>query len=132
MLHGLNNQLEVLAPGMKFTERVTEAEAIPNVPHLEMVTLHNGRSRPAHLETPHDIQYDIEGWSDEWHRVSPAQSAYGMIRQQSDRDDGKFTAVDLHSPDFIRRRTHLAQAENVSRHRKRSGYRSHTPSLHTN
>ena len=56
MLHGLNNQLEVLAPVMKFTERVTEAEAIPNFPDLVMVALRDGRSRPAHLETPHDIQ----------------------------------------------------------------------------
>jgi hypothetical protein len=120
MLHELNNQLEVLASVMKIRERATEAEAIPNVPHLAMVTIRNGRSRPARLEIPHDIHWDIEDWCDEWHRLSPAQRACGMVRQQSDRDDREFIAVDLYSPDFIRRRPHLGQAEHVSRHRKRS------------
>jgi thiamine pyrophosphate-dependent acetolactate synthase large subunit-like protein len=56
MLHGLHNQLEVLASAMKFRERESEAEAIPNFPDLVMVALRDGRARPAHLEIPHDIQ----------------------------------------------------------------------------
>jgi thiamine pyrophosphate-dependent acetolactate synthase large subunit-like protein len=73
MLHELTNQFEIVAPIMKFSERVTEAEAIPDVLHRAMVALRNGRPRPVQIEIPRDVQWDTVDWSDESQAVLPAQ-----------------------------------------------------------
>lgn len=72
-LHELTNQLEILAPIMKFSECVTEAEAIPVVLHRAMVALRNGRPRPVQIEIPRDVQLDMVDWPDEARTMPPAQ-----------------------------------------------------------
>lgn len=73
LLHELTHQLEMLAPVMKFSERVTEPQAISDAMHRAVYALRNGRPRPAQVEIPLDVQTETLEWSTEAEKLLPAE-----------------------------------------------------------
>ena len=62
-LHEVNDQLDVFKPITKWNARTTRAEEIPNLVHMAMQQVVDGRPRPVEIELPFDIlpgSYDIE------------------------------------------------------------------------
>jgi thiamine pyrophosphate-dependent acetolactate synthase large subunit-like protein len=72
LLHELTGQFDILAPIMKYSERVTEADGIPDAVHRAMTALRNGRPRPVQIEIPRDVQLDNVEWSEELSQGTPA------------------------------------------------------------
>jgi acetolactate synthase-1/2/3 large subunit len=64
LLHELTGQYEILAPIMKYSERVAQAEDIPYATHRALTELRNGRPRPAQIEIPRDVQLEVVDWPD--------------------------------------------------------------------
>ena len=54
-LHEVNDQLDVFKPITKWNARTTRAEEIPNLVHMAMQQVLDGRPRPAEIEIPFDI-----------------------------------------------------------------------------
>ncbi|MFC1935368.1 thiamine pyrophosphate-dependent enzyme [Chloroflexota bacterium] len=54
-LHEIHDQLEVMRPVVKWNDRVTRTESIPEAIHEAMRQLKTGRPRPVELEIPPDI-----------------------------------------------------------------------------
>ena len=73
ILHELTGQQKILAPIMKFGERVTKVESIPGAVHRAVAALRSGRPRPAQLEIPRDVQLETVEWPDEPSVPPPAQ-----------------------------------------------------------
>ncbi len=71
LLHELSHQLEILAPIMKYSQRVTDPTQIPNVMRQAMAALRNGRPRPVQIEIPRDIQLETIAWPEG--DIPPAQ-----------------------------------------------------------
>jgi acetolactate synthase-1/2/3 large subunit len=62
-LHEMNDQLDLFKPITKWNARTTKAEEIPNLVHMAMQQVVDGRPRPVEIEVPFDIlpdKYDIE------------------------------------------------------------------------
>ena len=62
-LHEVNDQLDVFRPITKWNARTTNAEEIPNLVHMAMQQVLDGRPRPVEIEVPFDIlpgSYDID------------------------------------------------------------------------
>ena len=62
-LHEVDDQLDVFKPITKWNARTTRAEEIPNLVHMAMQQVVDGRPRPVEIEVPFDIlpgSYDIE------------------------------------------------------------------------
>ena len=62
-LHEVNDQLDVFRPITKWNARTTNAEEIPNLVHMAMRHVLDGRPRPVEIELPFDIlpgPHDIE------------------------------------------------------------------------
>ena len=62
-LHEVDDQLDVFKPITKWNARTTRAEEIPNLVHMAMQQVVDGRPRPVEIEVPFDILpglYDIE------------------------------------------------------------------------
>jgi len=72
-LHELYGQLEIVAPITKFSERVTQATAIPDTVHRAMAALRSGRPRPVQIEIPRDVQLETTDWPGEADFPPPAQ-----------------------------------------------------------
>ncbi len=60
-LHEVNDQLDVFRPITKWNARTTNAEEIPNLVHMAMQQVLDGRPRPVEIEVPFDI---LQGSSD--------------------------------------------------------------------
>ncbi len=73
LLHELPKQLEVLAPIMKYSQRVTEASEISGAIHRALVEARNGRPRPVQIEIPRDVQSDSVDWPSMGSEVSAAR-----------------------------------------------------------
>lgn len=54
-LHEIDDQLDVFKPITKWNARTTKAEEIPNLVHLAMQQVVDGRPRPVEIEVPFDI-----------------------------------------------------------------------------
>ena len=54
-LHEINDQLDVFKPITKWNARTTRPEDIPNLVHMAMQQVLDGRPRPAEIEVPFDI-----------------------------------------------------------------------------
>ena len=54
-LHEINDQLDVFKPITKWNARTTRPEEIPNMVHMAMQQVLDGRPRPAEIEVPFDI-----------------------------------------------------------------------------
>ncbi|MFN8456685.1 MAG: thiamine pyrophosphate-binding protein [Anaerolineae bacterium] len=75
LLHELTGQLEVLAPIMKYSERVVESGAIPDAVRRAVKAMRNGRPRPAQIELPRDIQLETFDMSAEFENSPSAPNA---------------------------------------------------------
>jgi thiamine pyrophosphate-dependent acetolactate synthase large subunit-like protein len=73
LLHELPNQLEILAPIMKYSQRVNEASEISGAIHRALVEARNGRPRPVQIEIPRDVQLDSVDWPSMGSEVSAAR-----------------------------------------------------------
>jgi acetolactate synthase-1/2/3 large subunit len=74
LLHELTGQYEILAPIMKYSERVTRAQDVPHAMHRALTKLRNGRPRPVQLEIPRDVQLDSVEWSEELSEAPAART----------------------------------------------------------
>ena len=54
-LHEVDDQLDVFKPITKWNARTTRAEEIPNLVHMAMQQVQDGRPRPVEIEIPFDI-----------------------------------------------------------------------------
>jgi len=66
LLHELPRQFEVLAPIMKYSQRVRHAGEIPGVIHRALLEARNGRPRPVQIEIPRNVQLETLDWRAEW------------------------------------------------------------------
>jgi len=73
LLHELTNQLEVLAPVMKYSQRVTGASEISSTIHRALEEARNGRPRPVQIEIPRDVQLDSVDWPGAWSEMPAAR-----------------------------------------------------------
>jgi acetolactate synthase-1/2/3 large subunit len=74
LLHELTGQYEILAPIMKYSERVTEADVISGAIHRALTELRNGRPRPVQIEIPRDVQLDGVEWPEDMSEAPPART----------------------------------------------------------
>jgi acetolactate synthase-1/2/3 large subunit len=73
LLHELPHQFEVLAPIMKYNERVTDVGELSGAIHRAVMEARNGRPRPVHIEIPRDVQLDDVEWPPEGRDVPAAR-----------------------------------------------------------
>lgn len=72
LLHELHHQFEIVAPIMKYSERIMEMDEISPVFHRVAYELVNGRPRPVQIEIPRDIQVSTMNWTADMEAESPA------------------------------------------------------------
>ena len=72
LLHELHQQYEIVAPIMKYSERIMQMDDISAVFHRAAVELGNGRPRPVQIEIPRDIQVTTMDWTAVMADVPPA------------------------------------------------------------
>lgn len=72
LLHELHQQFEIVAPIMKYGERIMEMDHISTVFHRVAEELGNGRPRPVQIEIPRDIQVTTMDWTAAMDDVGPA------------------------------------------------------------
>ena len=65
LLHELTGQFDIIAPIMKYNQRITDVNQISDVMHQAVTALRNGRPRPVQIEIPRDVQLDMVDWLDQ-------------------------------------------------------------------
>ncbi len=73
LLHELHQQFEIVAPIMKYGERIMEMADISPVFQRVAAELFNGRPRPVQIEIPRDIQVTPMEWTAAMEAAPPAQ-----------------------------------------------------------
>ncbi len=86
LLHELHQQYEIVAPIMKYSERILEMDDISPTFQRVASELGNGRPRPVQVEIPRDIQVTTMDWTAAMENSSAAQKVrVSAPDQQIDR-----------------------------------------------